>query len=254
MQWADLKADEISGLPKDETIVVVPVASLEHHGPHLPTGVDIVLTSEIARRTAVLTDPHRPVLVTPAVWSGLAEMHMSLGGTITLDLDTLHAVLRSICRSIVRQGFGKVLLLNGHGGNIAALGAITNEIGSTLDIAIATTSYWEHAAERFAAILEDQDTIGHACEGETSMMLALAEGLVDRDKFGQAIGPDNPTVADIAGPAVLRWRSFAARSTVTGTLGNPTRASAGKGERLLDAAAESLSAFLRNDAFWNMSY
>ena len=54
MQWAELKADEISALDKDNSIVIVPVASLEHHGPHLPTGVDIVLTTEIARRAARL--------------------------------------------------------------------------------------------------------------------------------------------------------------------------------------------------------
>lgn len=253
MQWAELKADDLSALAKGDSIVIVPVASLEHHGPHLPTGVDVVLTSEIAKRAAALADPDVPSIVVPTVWSGLAEMHMSLGGTVTLDLDTFNAVLRSICRSIVRQGFRKILLLNGHGGNIAALGAITNDIGSEHDIAIATTSYWVLAQDRFAAILEDQTGIEHACEGETSMMLALQPGTVDPDRFADAIGPTSRTSVEVAGPAVVRWRSFAARST-HGAIGNPTRANADKGERLLNAAAESIAELLRNAEFWAMTY
>lgn len=253
MLWADLRADEISDLPKETSIVIVPVASMEHHGPHLPTGVDIVLCSEVARRAAEAAGADTPIIVTPPVWSGLAAMHMSLGGTVTLDLETFHALLRCICRSVVRQGFRRILLLNGHGGNIGALQAITNEIGAELDIAIATTSYWMLAAEPFARILEDQPTIEHACEGETSMMLALRPELPVRSRFEQAIGPTNPTVAQVAGPAVHRWRSFAAR-TSHGAIGNPTRASADKGERLLEAAARSVADLLDNKAFWSMSY
>lgn len=253
MQWAELKAEEISALDKDKSIAIVPIASLEHHGPHLPTGVDIVLTTEIARRAALRADDTVNAVVVPTVWSGLAEMHMSLGGTVTLDLDTFNAVLRAVCRSIVRQGFRKILLLNGHGGNIAALGALTNDIGAEHDIAIATTSYWVLAQESFAAILEDQTGIEHACEGESSMMLALQPQHVDKSRFAEAIGPTSPTSVEVAGPAVIRWRSFAARST-HGAIGNPTRASAEKGEKLLDAAAVAIADLLRNHQFWAMTY
>lgn len=252
MLWAELRADEITALPKDDAIVVIPVASMENHGPHLPTGVDIYLSSEIARRAAERTTGV-PVIVTPAVWSGLAEMHMSLGGTVTLDLDTMHAVLRCLCGSAVRQGFRRVLLLNGHGGNIGALQAITNELGARFDIAIATTSYWMLAADAFADILEDQSSLEHACEGETSMMMRLRPELPLASAFRNAIGPTTPTSAEIAGPAVHRWRAFHARSS-HGAIGNPTRASAEKGERLLEAAANAVAGLLGNRTFWEMSF
>lgn len=253
MMWAELKASEIADIPKEEAILVIPIASLEHHGPHLPTGVDIVLCSEIARRAAERSAGKIPVIVTPTIWSGLAEMHMSLGGTVTLDLQTFAALIRCVCKSATRQGFRRVLLLNGHGGNIAALGAITNEIGSEFDIAIATTSYWMLASERFADILEDQATLEHACEGETSMMLALAPHLPEPARFADAMGPTSRTSVEVAGPAVQRWRSFAARSS-HGAIGNPTRATAEKGERLLEAAADSVAELLCNGEFWEMTY
>ncbi len=160
---------------------------------------------------------------------------------------------RSICRSIALQGFRRILLLNNHGGNIAALSAVTNDIGAALNIAIASTSYWQLAAEPFAAILEDQAGLEHACEGETSMIFALAPDLIDTTQLHNAIGPTSPTAASLVGPHVARWRSFAARSD-NGTIGNPTRANADKGERLLDAAAEAVAGLLRNDAFWAQTY
>jgi len=253
MQWASLKASELQALSKQDAIVVIPVASIENHGPHLSTGVDIVLTGEIAMRAAARCNGPVPVIVTPTVWCALGAMHMSLGGTMTLDLETLAALLRCLALSIVRQGFKRIFLLNGHGGNVGALMAITNDLGAELDIAIATASYSQLAKDEFAAILEDQSSLEHACEGETSMMLALAPDQVDSSLFSQAIGPTSPTSQDIAGPAVHRWRSFAARSS-HGAIGNPTRASAEKGERLLKAAADRVSDLLRNETFWTMTF
>lgn len=253
VEWARLRASQIQALATPDAIVIVPIASVEHHGPHLPTGVDTFIGTEIARRAALRARPHRTVLVTPTIWHGLAEMHMSLGGTLTLDLDTFLNVVRSICRSIVRQGFRRILLLNNHGGNIAALNAVTNDIGAAHAIAIAAASYWQLAAEAFGEILEDQPGLEHACEGETSMIFALAPDLIDTTQLQNAIGPTSPTSASLVGPHVARWRSFAARSD-NGTVGNPTRANADKGEQLMDAAAEAVARLLRHDAFWAQTF
>ena len=253
VEWARLRASQIQALATPDAIVVIPIASVEHHGPHLPTGVDTFIGTEIARRAALRARDHRTVLVTPTIWHGLAEMHMSLGGTLTLDLNTFLDVVRCICRSVVRQGFRRILLLNNHGGNIAALTAVTNDIGAEHNIAIAAVAYWQLAAEQFGAILEDQVSLEHACEGETSMIFALAPDLIDTTQLQNAIGPTSPTAASLVGPYVARWRSFAARSD-NGTVGNPTRANADKGERLMEAAAEGVANLLCNDAFWMQTF
>ena len=80
------------------------------------------------RRAARLLTERQPVVVAPTVWNGLAEHHMALGGTITLDFQTFFALLRCICGSMVRHGFRRLLLLNGHGGNITALNVIVGEL------------------------------------------------------------------------------------------------------------------------------
>lgn len=251
IEWWRLKAADLNGLADRDAVVILPVASTEQHGPHLPTQVDALLVGEIARRAARLASERVPVVVAPTVWSGLAEHHMSLGGTLSLGLAEFHALLRALCRSIVRQRFRRVLILNGHGGNIAAIGAIANELGAELAAPIAATTYWLLAREAFAKILERQTTVRHACEAETSMVLALAPDLVDMKLAEQAVGPTSPEIFEIAGSEVQRYRSFQAR-TSHGAIGDPRAASAEKGERLLNAAAEAVAALVANDAFWKL--
>ncbi len=252
VEWARLKAPELRALAKNNAFVIVPVGSIEQHGPHLPTEVDSLLVGEIARRAAILASSSTPTLITPTVWGGLAEHHMSLGATLSLDFPTFFAVLRCICRSLVRHGYRNVLLLNGHGGNIAALTVAVNELAVELDAPIATATYWLLAQPAFAKILERQTTVRHACEAETSMVLALRPELVDMSRAAGAVGPTAPELRDIAGTqAAHRWQSFKSR-TSHGAIGDPRTASAEKGERLLEAAAEAVSALITNTEFWKL--
>ena len=191
-QWWNLKAPALRDLAKKDAVVIVPVASTEQHGPHLPTQVDCLLVSEIANRTAAQASKVIPTLVTPVVWTGLAEHHMSMGATISLDFDEFFSVLRAICRSLTRHGFRNILLLNGHGGNIAALTVIVNELAPELDAPIATTTYWLLAQPAFSKILEKQANVRHACEAETSMVLALKPDLVDMAHGLKSGRPDLP--------------------------------------------------------------
>jgi creatinine amidohydrolase len=251
-QWWNLKAPELRGLAKKEAVVIVPVASTEQHGPHLPTQVDCLLVGEIANRTAAQASKHIPTLVTPVVWTGLAEHHMSLGATISLDFDTFLSVLRGVCRSLTRQGFRNILLLNGHGGNIAALTVIVNELAPQLDAPIATATYWLLAQPAFAKILEKQANVRHACEAETSMVLALKPELVDVSQIPNAVGPTSPELADIIGTsAAHRWQSFRSR-TSHGAIGDPRAATSEKGEQLLQAAADAVTSLITNPEFWKM--
>ena len=124
---------------------------------------------------------------------------MSLGATLSVDFPTFFALLRGICNSLVRHGFRNALLLNGHGGNIAALTVAVNELAVELDAPIATTTYFLLAQPAFARILEQQTVVRHACEAETSMVLALAPELVDMSLAAEAVGPTAPELKDIAG-------------------------------------------------------
>ena len=240
--WNRLKAADLVKLAKKDAIVLLPVASTEQHGPHLATGVDVVLCSEACRRAAAIVAGKRPIVVAPTVWMGLAEHHVEFGGSFTVRLSTWHAVLRDLCDAILRAGFRKVLIVNGHGGNMTALNALTVELTRELGAPIATTNYFSMAEERFARILEDQEGVQHACEGETSMMMACAPDLVDKAQLKNAHGPQMTMRGALMRP-ILMWKSFRAM-TKSGVIGDARRSSPEKGEKLLDAAAETLAARL----------
>ena len=246
VRWDHLTAEQLRLLAAaPEVIVVVPVAAMEQHGPHLPVMVDSLLCSAVAERAARQVFAKRPVVVAPTVWSGLSEHHMPFGGTITLDYPTFHALLRCVCRSLQRHGFSRALLLNGHGGNEAALRVVVEQLSAELEMVLATVTYWHLAAERFRAILERQSGVRHACEAETSMVQALRPELVDQGRVAEA-----RTAEDDGGPpGAYRWRSFPAR-TASGVIGDPTAASAEKGERLLEAASAALADLLLDEPFW----
>lgn len=250
VEWAELKAAELRALAAAGTVVVVvPVAATEQHGPHLPVMTDSLLCGTVARRgaerAAAQAAGDRPAIVTPTVWSGLSEHHMPFGGTLSLDFAAFEGLIGGVCGALQRHGFGRILLLNGHGGNEAALHLIVEQISPTCEAVLATASYWHLARLEFADILERQPGVQHACEAETSMVMALRPDLVDETRFAEARFAEGPRPAS----GVYRWHSFAKR-TASGVIGDPTAASAAKGERLLEAAASGLAALLLDEAFW----
>ena len=103
LEWARLKAGELRALAERDAIVVLPVAAMEQHGPHLPVMVDSLLCAEVALRTARRVAARQPVVVAPTVWSGLSEHHMAFGGTFTLDFATFSALLGCLCRSLASR-------------------------------------------------------------------------------------------------------------------------------------------------------
>lgn len=247
--WEQLRSPQLKSLADANAIVVVPVGSIEQHGPHLPVKVDALLATEVARRAALKVQTHQPILVTPTVWCGLAEHHMDFCGTLTLDFETFHALLRNLCRSIRHHGFRRIFLLNGHGGNIAALNVICSELVRELEgLRVVSGTYWTlpEVAEKFAEILEVQQNVRHAGEAETSMMLALEPELVDQSILNQADGtPEIP----FYGSGVSRWVSFKEVSA-NGVIGSPSVATAAKGELLLEVASEGIAGVLENPTLW----
>ena len=247
--WEQLRSPQLKSLADVNAIVVVPVGSIEQHGPHLPVKVDALLATEVARRAALKIQTHQPILVTPTVWCGLAEHHMDFCGTLTLDFETFHALLRNLCRSIRHHGFRRIFLLNGHGGNIAALNVICSELVRELEgLRVVSGTYWTlpEVAEKFAEILEVQQNVRHAGEAETSMMLALEPELVDQSILNQADGtPEIP----FYGSGVSRWVSFKEVSA-NGVIGSPSVATAAKGELLLEVASEGIAGVLQDPELW----
>jgi len=238
--WQDLTAEELRSKAAQDAVVVLPVASIEQHGPHLPVGVDTILCGGVCKAAAELADDVE-VVVAPTLWCGMAEHHMAFGGTFTFDIPTYRAVLLSFLKSIERHGFHRVLIVNGHGGNIAALTAFLPDFARETRLHVEATTYFQLAQEALGPLLEDQKGVQHACEVETSMMMVLAPGSVREDRLAEAFGardgmPGRPTVS--------RHRSFR-DMTETGVIGDARRATLAKGQACLDACAEALAGLIR---------
>ncbi|MEZ5854047.1 MAG: creatininase family protein [Hyphomicrobiaceae bacterium] len=244
--WKELTAAEIRELAGRDATVILPVASMEQHGPHLAVGVDTVLCEGVCRSAAETIQSEMPVIVAPTLWCGMAEHHMAFGGTFTFDIPTYRAVLLAFLKSIGRHGFKKVLIVNGHGGNIAALAAFLPDFAVETGLKVCATTYFELAQPAIDPILEDQERVRHACEGETSMMMALAPDLVRHDKLPEAHGPKHSTPRPLG---VGRYRSFRSFSE-SGVVGDARKASKDKGERLVRVCADAIIAVLKDQEAW----
>lgn len=253
VEWRRLRADQLREKAKEDAIVILPVGSLEQHGPHLPVEVDSLLGETVALRAARLAAERVPVLVLPCMWTGISEHHMSFGGTVTLDFPTFYAVVRGIVESVKRHGFRRIVLLNGHGGNENGLRVIADELAPKLDLTILEFTYWYAAAKPIAAILEKQKELRHACEAETSMMMALRPELVARDRIAMAEVNVTPELSEVAGGGLYMWRSLASRSSA-GVMGFPSAASPEKGERLLDGIAREIADKISNKEVWSLPW
>jgi creatinine amidohydrolase len=220
----------LRAVPRDRCVVIAPIAACEQHSRHLPTITDTVLVTAVAEGVEQrLPDT---VVLLPTLWLGASGHHLRFGATLSLEVDLHVAVLCDLLTPLLEDGYQRVLILNGHGGNIDTMHVALRRLQPRYrQHVLAAASYWELAEKELAALAEGpRKSMGHACEFETSMMLALRPDLVHRD----AIQDDPPR-----DQAVLQGLFLAEdmwQRTDHGAVGYPERASAEKGQAMLQAA------------------
>jgi creatinine amidohydrolase len=233
--WATRPYGEVVDLAaRDGSLLVVPVGSLEQHGHHLPTATDTLLVDGVAHGAAAATDA--PVLVTPPVWSGISPHHTAFGGTVSLGRETLAVLLEGIADTALENGFDTLLLLNGHGGNAALVDAVGASVGATHpDVEVSSLTYFTLAADVVDEVRDsDVGGMGHGGEFETSLLLHLHPELVDVDRAERTMmdEPYEHVRQDLfVGGRLSVYRPFE-EYTDSGVIGDPTLATAEKGERL----------------------
>lgn len=236
-------------------VFVVPLGSLEQHGPHLPLGTDTWIAGEVARRIEYRA-PDEIVLL-PTLWLGHSPHHRHFG-CASVDMRPYMDMIGGLCRSLVALGARKIFLLNGHGGNDipakAALREVKDAFPDSPDLYIAFASYWNLAAVRLAEIRESpRGGMGHACELETSILLAVAPESVDKSAIAPGgIKSDSKWLQHdmLAGQPYALVNEFD-EITGNGVFGMPQYASAEKGNRFLGAIVDSVLEFVRDFATWN---
>ena len=253
VEWARMTAPDLREIAaRKGALAILPAGSLEQHGPHLRVITDTASASaaSIAAARLVVEGPDPvPVAVLPGLWLGLSEHHLPFGGTISVDYAAYRAILESIVRSLRAVGFARLLIVNGHGGNIDPLAVACRELAVAHDFPIVATTPWFLAAEKLRPIFESDTGAKHACEGETSLMMAIAGDIVKKDKFDEAVQQAPAPVR--TPPGYSRFYSFSERAPVTGTWGNPRVATAEKGSRFLAVQAEALAEAIRDKTLWS---
>jgi creatinine amidohydrolase len=237
-------------------VVVMPIASLEQHGHHLPLLTDSMIGGEIARRAeAELGDD---ALFLPMLWLGSSHHHLPFA-TVSLSSTLYVEVLKEMIECVLRAGFRRIFVLNAHGGNevpgILALQQLQlKHYADKPDLWLAFSSWFGGVANAQIAQIEalEQKFVTHACELETSVILRVRPELVHMDlasgahfKFDSAFEtPDASSPSRVYVP-----RSFD-QITHTGALGHPELATADKGEQIVQAATREVVAFVREFGRW----
>ena len=230
MRFHDMTAPAIRKVSRTETVVVAPIAACEQHALHLPVFTDAILVTAVAE--GVEQALPEKVLLLPTLWLGASDHHLPFGGTLTASLPTYELMLIELLRPLLNEGFRRLILLNGHGGNIdplhVALRRLSNEFPQAI---LSGAAYWELAEIEVGALCRgSRKVMGHACEIETSMIMHLRPDLVQN-----ALIADDPdtTPSELSG---LFWSRDFAQRTDHGAVGYPEQADAATGKAMLDAS------------------
>ncbi len=244
--WNECTREEIRSLNKDKSIVVLPLASIEQHGAHLPVGTDTIILESLLKKMQKEADfGENNVVYLPLMAYGKSNEHMGFPGTITYSAQTYYSVLQDIVKSVAASGFKKVVLFNSHGGNTDMLNLISRDLRIELGIEVFVfdwwfTPFWNEGLKD----LKESGKYGvfHACELETSLMLSCAphtvhmELAVDEDPVETL--KDN-RYATLFGPVNVGWKT--ADVTKSGVIGAPTYATEEKGNKLFEYAVKTLT-------------
>jgi creatinine amidohydrolase len=243
MKFAEMTFPLLRQVPRDKTVIVAPIAACEQHSLHLPTFTDTILVTGVAE--GVEAKMPEQVLLLPTQWMGASHHHLRFGATLSLHVDHHIAMLCDLLTPLLEDGYQRVLLLNGHGGNIDTMQVALRRLQPQWQKRIlAAASYWDLAAKELAALGEaPRKSMGHACEYETSMVLALRPELVRRAEIRNDPPSDDPVLRGLYLAEDMKQR------TDHGCVGYPESGTAEKGRRFLDAAiartAEVVAALLR---------
>ena len=169
-------------------MIVIPTATLEDHGYHLPVDTDARLVSAIAERAVAAADGQ--ALLFPTQVHGYTPHHMDFPGSVTLRWNVFVEALVDQGRSLCRHGFDRILFVNGHGSNQPLVDIAARLIGVEYRDAVCGSCFYLQSAEGKRVIAEVRDSeppggMAHACELETSIYLALEPDLVQMDKAVQ---------------------------------------------------------------------
>lgn len=255
-RWRELSTTDLAGVDRDEAVVVLPIGSIEQHGPCLPVGTDTLIVEAVVDGVLRhLSDV--ACLFLPTLWVSKSNEHSAFAGTITLSRGTLCGVIEDIVGSVARAGFRKLVFLNAHGGNTGLLDVLGRDLHESTGLLLFSLELWRFYSLPPAVPGDSTALDIHAGYYETSVILACYPELVaGRDLTG--LGSDRSRgriAASFRGfryltpegtPVNVPW--VTEDLTDDGVMGDPTHASTDVGRRELDRLVATVCDVLREVA------
>jgi len=253
----NLTITDVENYLKVKDTVLVPMASFEQHGPHLPLWTDSLTAETVAGRVG----EEIGVIYTPVVWMGYSPQHMHEPGrgrgTITVRSSTLLNLIHDVGRSLIHHGFNRIIFINGHGSNIKVIDPVLRKLRYETGALISFVKpYMENYVGLMEGLLDNpiEETPGwHASELETSQDLAGMEEYVrmDRASHTKAHIPDflpksfekkdgMPDV-EFEGYKYFTFPMDHHEFIESGVIGNPLRATKEKGEEAFRRYSEHVA-------------
>jgi creatinine amidohydrolase/Fe(II)-dependent formamide hydrolase-like protein len=250
-----LTTDDVAALAKERAAVVVVIAAIEQHGPHMPLVTDLLLGERLLSLALERLPESDELWAIPSLAYGKSNEHLRFPGTVTLSERTLAAAVHDIGASVARAGFRRLILLNSHGGNRTVLEYLARDVRLETGLMVFPVSTFLLGLE-FDPIGPDEARWGtHAGDWETSLMLALAPELVHMDRApGDPAYPRyderEPRHLSPYGPVGFAWTTE--ELSLSGAIGDPRRADAERGREIVERTTARLAEVLAEIAVFEM--
>jgi creatinine amidohydrolase/Fe(II)-dependent formamide hydrolase-like protein len=227
--WGELTWRQARTRIKKMDVALLPVGALEQHGPHLPLDTDAFDADYLAHRVAEACSDPKP-LVLPPISYGVSYHHADFTGTVSISNDTLAKMIYEIGMSVSRNGIRKLVMINGHGGNSPALNYAAQKINRDARIFVCVDT-GETSDVDIDKIIETPNDV-HAGEIETSTSLAVRPQLVKMDQAKKHIPKFSSRYLNFTSKRGVLWYAYTRKISPSGIMGDPTKASAAKGDRI----------------------
>jgi creatinine amidohydrolase len=247
--WTDLTWPDFQARDMSRVIAILPLAAVEQHGPHLPTGVDAAIMDGYLARVMERLPDDLPALFLPVQRVGVSIEHEAFPGTLSLSFETAARAWIEIGASVRRTGCRKLVLLNSHGGNVAVMEAVARELRARHRMFVVCAS-WHRFGYPDGLFSEAERAHGiHGGDIETSLMMAFAPQSVRADEIADFPSAGARMENEFAWLGAVRPIGFGWMSqdlSESGAMGDASAATPHKGEAAADYGATAFVELLRD--------
>lgn len=247
--WNELTSPDLAELAGEGAVAVMVLGAIEQHGPHLPLATDLIIGEGLLKAALETVSLEHPLLVLPPLAIGASEEHGHFAGTLSLSPAQAAATIIAVGEGIHRSGIKRLVLVNSHGGNHAAMATAALDLRRRLGMLVVKASYMRFAPPEELIEAQELRQGLHGGQAETSMMLHLNPALVHADQARNFSPRQRSGQAHPLGPeGQAAWAWLAEDLNAAGVVGRADRASAKLGQQLLAHYSQVLATVLQQAA------